>query len=138
MPESGITPEDVEQAARNWVHRLEQAWNDGNLDGCIQQMQPHITITTGAQPRTITRRKLQRALRIWFAPIPESQAKGVIKSVAVVGETVQVDTHIHFRCLRGDQLEEAQIQARFLMISAGSDTWEAASIHVLPVASLNH
>lgn len=123
-----ITPEEIEQSVRNWVHRLEQTWNAGNIDGCIEHLQATVTITT-ARTRTISRDKLKRGLRRWYTD--GGQAKAVIESVQMQGEIVAVIAHIHFRCVRGEELEEAIIRTQFLIASGMSNSWTAASIDLL-------
>lgn len=135
---SAATPEEIEQSVRNWVHHLEQGWNDGDVDGCIAQLQPEVTVSHQARTRTLSREKLRRCLRLWFAPGTHGQIKGVIKSVQVLEGLVEVIAHLHLRCLRAEQLEEGHIHARVLIVSGGRDSWAVGSIHLLPPEQMSH
>jgi hypothetical protein len=132
MPANPMTPAELEQSIRGWVHRLEQAWNDGSIDRCIQQFQPEVIISRGNRKGSISRTTLQRALHMWCTPIPGVQATSVIKSVQTLEEAIEIVAKIHFRCLRGEQLEDAHVKAQIHIISGGANGWTAASIHLLP------
>ena len=117
-----------ERAIRDWIRRLEQDWNRGDVEACSRRLHAEVQYVDLRGIWRVGRERLGRWLRFVARTVPGSQASWVIESVALQdADSVSVVAHVQVRYQRGEQMQEDKLSLQ-LGLNVQAAGWTIVAI----------